>query len=123
MVLVKRRKPKIIRSVRFNKNKDPENYCREQLMLYTPWRNENKDLLKDFETYQERFEKLQDVIDEKRQEYEHHTEILDQAVQDIESEEFAHVAPNTQHREEQDQQIGSKASELFGCFDPGKERI
>jgi hypothetical protein len=31
--LVKRQKPRIIRPVRFNKNKDPENYCREQIML------------------------------------------------------------------------------------------
>ena len=39
ITLVKRQKPRIIRSVRFNKNKDPENYCREQIMLYTAWRN------------------------------------------------------------------------------------
>ena len=40
MKLVKRKIGKIVRSVRFNKKKDPENYYREQLMLYTPWRNE-----------------------------------------------------------------------------------
>ena len=34
ITLVKRQKPRIIRSVRFNKSKDPENYCREQIMLY-----------------------------------------------------------------------------------------
>ena len=36
--LVKRKKAKkyLIRCVRFNKENDPENYCREQLMLYTP---------------------------------------------------------------------------------------
>ena len=39
LTLVKRYTPKIIRSVRSNKIKDPDNYCREQLMLYTPWRN------------------------------------------------------------------------------------
>ena len=54
MKFVKRKKAKIIRSVRFNKENDPENYCREQLMLYTPWRNEQKDLIKDCKTYQER---------------------------------------------------------------------
>ena len=42
MKLVKRKRAKIIRSVRFNKEKEPENYYREQLMLYTPWRNEQK---------------------------------------------------------------------------------
>ena len=36
-----RKHPHIIRSVRFNKNKDPNNYYREQLMLYIPWDNED----------------------------------------------------------------------------------
>ena len=121
MTLVKRQKPRIIRSVRFNKNKDPENYCREQIMLYTAWRNENTDLLKDFETHQDRYEIIKDVIEQNRKQYENHTEVLDQAVQDIECEENL-VAPNTQYRDEQDREIGPKASELFGCFDPGKDK-
>ena len=118
ITLVKRQKPRIIRSVRFNKNKDPENYYREQIMLYTAWRNEGRDLLKDFQTYQDRFEVAKDEIKQNRKQYENHTDILDQAVQDIESEESGNiVAPNAQDRE-----IGSKLSELFGCFDPGKDK-
>ena len=39
ITLVKKQESRIIRSVRFNKNKDPENYCQEQIMLYTSWRN------------------------------------------------------------------------------------
>lgn len=31
---------KDIRDVRYNRTKDPENYFREQPMLFTPWRNE-----------------------------------------------------------------------------------
>ncbi len=123
ITLIKRQKPRIIRSVRFNKNKDPENFCREQIMLYTASRNETTDLLKDFQTYQDRFEVLKDVIEQNRKQYEHHTEALDQAVQDIESEESSTVvAPNAQYRDEQDKEIGSKASELFGCFDPGNDK-
>ena len=121
ITLVKRQKPRIIRSVRFNKNKDPENYCREQIMLYTAWRNENTDFLKDLQTYQDRYEINKDVIEQNRKQYQNHTEVLDQAVQDIESEENL-VAPNTQYRDEQDREIGLKASELFGCFDPGKDK-
>ena len=123
ITLVKRQKPRIIRSVRFNKNKDPENYYREQIMLYTAWRNESRDLLKDFQTYQDRFEVAQDEIKQNRKQYENHSDILDQAVQDIESEESGNiVAPNAQYRDEQDREIGSKLSELFGCFDPGKDK-
>ena len=41
----KRKVPRIIRYVKYNKKKDPENYFREQLMLFTPLRNGQKDLL------------------------------------------------------------------------------
>ena len=33
----KRKVPRIIRYVKYNKRKDPENYFREQLMLFVPW--------------------------------------------------------------------------------------
>ena len=127
ITLVKRQKPRIIRSVRFNKNKDPENYCREQIMLYTAWRNETTDLLKDSQTYQDRFQVVKDEVEQNRKQnrkqYENHTDVLDQAVQDIESEESGNiVAPNSQYRDEQDKEIGSKFSELYGCFDPGKDK-
>jgi len=32
------------------------------------------------------------------------------------------VAPNTQHRDEQDQEMGTKPSPLFGCFDPSTNK-
>ena len=47
-----RKVPKIIRYVRYNKKKDLENYCREQLMLFVPWRNEQKDILASFDTFE-----------------------------------------------------------------------
>ena len=47
----KRKVPRIIRFVKYNKKKDPENYFREQLMLFVPLRNEQKDLLCSFDTY------------------------------------------------------------------------
>ncbi len=123
ITLVKRQKPRIICSVRFNKSKDPENYCREQIMLYTSWRNEKKDLLKDFQSYQDRLEAVKDVIEKNRKQYKNHSDVLDKAVQNIESEKSGNiVAPNTQHRDEQDKEIGPKVSELFGCFDPGKDK-
>ena len=80
ITLVKRQKPRIIPSARFNKNKDPENYYREQIMLYTAWRNETTDLLKDFQTYQDRFQVVKDEIKQSRKQYQNHTDVLDQAV-------------------------------------------
>ena len=66
ITLVKKQKPSKIRSVRFNKNKDPENSCREQIMLYTAWRNETTDRLKDSETYQDQFEVVKDEIEQNK---------------------------------------------------------
>ena len=119
ITLVKRQKPRIIRSVIHLIIR----YCREQIMLYTAWRNETTDLLKDSETYQDQFEVVKDEIEQNKKKYEHHTDVLDQAVQDIESEESGNiVAPNSQYRDEQDKEIGSKFSELYGCFDLGKDK-
>ena len=81
--LVKRTKPEIIRSVRFNKNKDPENYCREQLMLYIAWRNENKDLIQNCLSYQERYEQLKDIITKNKEQYE-----CDKAIENVEFQEL-----------------------------------
>ena len=123
IMLINRQKPRIIRSVRFNKNKDPEHYCQEQIMLYTPWTNEKKDLLKNFNTYQDRFENVKGLIEENRKQYENHSQVLGQSVQDIESKVNENiVAPNAQYRDEQDKEIGSNVSELFGCFDPRKDK-
>lgn len=47
-----RTKPKVIRFVKFNEANDPENVCRERLMLYHCCRNEQHDLKADFPTYQ-----------------------------------------------------------------------
>ena len=69
MRLVKRKKPRIIRSVRYHKGKDPENHFREQLMLYTPWRNEKTDLIKNYTTYQEQFEQVKDEVVKNRSQF------------------------------------------------------
>lgn len=125
MKLVKRKKPKIIRSVRYHKQKDPENHYREQLMLYTSWHNESSDLIKDCQTYQERFEQVKDEIVCSRRQYEYHSEILDKAMDDMNNSEcdnFDNVAPNAEHINQQDCAVKQKPSELFHCFDPGKNK-
>ena len=125
MKLVKRKKPKIIRSVRYHKDKDPENHYREQLMLFIPWRKEGIDMMKDCQSYQERFEQVKDEVLCNRCQYEYHSEILDKAMEDMNNPEchnFDNVAPNAEHINKQDCAVKDKASELFGCFDPGKNK-
>ena len=124
MKLVKRKKAKIIRSVRFNKENDPENYYREQLMLYTPWRNEEKDLIKDCKTYQERYKQVEEIAKSNKQQYEYHSDILDKAIEDLNDNDnySVPVTPNTQHMNEQDIAAKTKPTELFECFDPGSNK-
>ena len=40
-----RKKRKVIRFVNYKYKIDSENYCREKIMLYIPWRNENQRLI------------------------------------------------------------------------------
>ena len=55
----KRKVPRVIRYVKYNKKKDTENYFREQLMLFVPWRNEQNDLLGTFNTFEAHYKSIQ----------------------------------------------------------------
>ncbi|XP_035700553.1 uncharacterized protein LOC118433080 [Folsomia candida] len=67
MYLTKRANSRIIRYRRIGLYQGPDNFYREQLMLYVPWRDENKDLLDidHVKVYQNRL----GVITQKRQIY------------------------------------------------------
>ena len=67
-----RKVTKVIRYVRYNQTKDPKNYYREQLMLFMPWRNEQKDLLGSFGTYRAHYNTMKESLEIKRNQYEHH---------------------------------------------------
>jgi len=94
-------------------------------MLYYPWRNERKDLLGSSLSYEERYKQVEHIINKNKKNYEHHSNVLDAAVDDIHvqhqnnEENSQPVAPNTQHINDQDLACKTKPSELFGCFDPG----
>ena len=66
---VKRRlKAKILRYKRYNRIKDESNFFRVQLMLYLPWRNEEREV--EIEDTSEKFNSNQHVIIRKRQMFE-----------------------------------------------------
>ena len=124
--LIKRQKPKVIRSVRFNKSKDPDNYFREQLMLYVPWRNEATDIIEHYQSYQERYEKLDHLLSVNRMKYEYHTDILEKTYEDmntLDSDEIGNISPCMQHNDELDLSTERKESESFGCFHPGENTV
>lgn len=100
----KRSRPRVIRSVWFNKESYPEKHYRELLMLFTAWRNENTDLLEDCSTYMERCQILKEQINDQMSHYAASSEQLEQAFDDMQTIEYSDdmwnsVAPNTQHTE------------------------
>ena len=118
----KRKVPRIIRYVKYNKKKDAENYFREQLMLFVPWRNEQKDLLGSFDTYEAHYNSVQTSLIPKRNEYEHHIEELELARQMMEDEqrEYDQTAPNAEQENREAEEEGSKESEQFVYFNPSR---
>ena len=62
----KRTKRKIIRYRNFRLHQNPENYCREQLMPFLPWSNEEENLI--YINHEETFESHKDLIRQKRHE-------------------------------------------------------
>ncbi|CAF4902876.1 unnamed protein product [Rotaria magnacalcarata] len=76
-----RKKKKIIRCRNFKLHQDPENYYREQLMLFLPWSNEEENLINI--NHEETFELYKDLIQQKRSEYVHHeANQFEQALED-----------------------------------------
>ena len=118
----KRKVPRIIRYVRYNRKRDPENYFREQLMLFVPWRNEQKDLIGSFGTYEAQYNSVQTSLVSKRNEYEHYAEELEIARQMMENEErdYDQIAPNAEQENRETEEEGSAESEKFVCFNPSR---
>ena len=103
--IVLRTKPKVIRYVKYNRKVDPENYFREQLMLFFPWRNEDVDLLNGHNTYEDHFKAVSQKIQSKRQEYDASMELLTQievAADTLTIDNFDDVSPNIESVEASD---------------------
>lgn len=109
VIIRERKHKKVIRYVRFSKKVDSENYYRERLLLFTPWRNEETDLKQGHETYQSRYLSLKYLIEKKTQEYEKNADELDDAFERAHNEQnFDDVAPGNEQAEQDDAEIGTK---------------
>ena len=119
------KKQKIIRFVNYNHNNDPENYARERLMLYIPWRKEPQDLLGEHETYSDQLNAKKEQVEMKMKQYEPNKALTSQVLE--EAMNFEHdddhgeiVAPNAQQNEGDDEMEGSKETSGFTFFQPDK---
>ncbi|KAJ8049970.1 hypothetical protein HOLleu_02958 [Holothuria leucospilota] len=98
--------PKVIRFVNYNKETDTENYYREKMLLYKPWRKE-ENLLGSFNTYKDSFMASASEINKFLQKYEPNkqltsTELAIASQEYYEVDTFPPVAPATQQTEQED---------------------
>ena len=84
IIFQRRQVPRIIRYVNYNKNKDKENYYRERLMLFWPWKNELQDLRGEHNTYEESYKAHRKEITINQKKYEEYNDILEEAVEEAE---------------------------------------
>ena len=85
----------------FNSKSDKENYFREKILLFLPWRNEATDMFGCYKTYKQHYETRKYEIDKKCKIYEHHVEELEMARLAAECDDNAYddVAPSAQEQE------------------------
>ena len=99
----KRSVPRILRTCRFNKEKEEEKHYRELLMRYTAWRQEEVDLIGTATSYKNRYFEIKDIVEGVRCQYEPLADELDEAVHDIEGENglqnaWEKIAPLTKNQ-------------------------
>ena len=121
--VVLRTKPKIIRYVRYNQKVDSENYYREQLMLFYPWRKEEKDLLNGYNTYEDHFKTVIEKVKSTRKDYDANSEFLNEVEAAVEAqtlENFIAVSPNIESVEAQDSIKEPVQSMKYAFYSPEK---
>ena len=92
----KRTTTAILRTHRFSKTKQPEEFCHAQLLLYFPWRNEVDDLCQP--SYEEKYICVEETVLANRDHYEYNREAIDDAIDmlqegGINDESWVSIAP------------------------------
>jgi hypothetical protein len=105
----KRTQARVIRSVWFNKEAQPEKHYRELIMLFTPWRNEQTDLMGNYSSFQEHYIVRNDEIGEQMRQYAVCSEDLNEIQHHLQEcdDMFDTIAPVTQDTERQDEDEGN----------------
>ena len=116
-----RKNPRIIRFVRYNIKTDPDNFYREKLMLYIPWRNEDIDLIAGFPSMKESFLAREQEIVSNSREYEPSSDNVDDIESIVQQVIRDDIAPSCQQVEAEDAECGDVDSEAFAFFDPERD--
>ena len=112
----RRQVPRIIRYVNYNRDRDPENYFRERLMLFYPWKNENTDLKGRFKSFENSYNAKKKQIVPNQKKYERYNDILEEAVEE------ANANPDSDD-EEDDESQQETITNLpdYAYFDPERD--
>ena len=104
----RRTKARKIRSVWFNKEAESEKHYRELLMLFTPWRNEETDLIGMCSSYQDRYMLLSNAINDQMKQYAVCNQDFNERQKDMGriEDRYGDIAPCTESLEQQDQAEG-----------------
>ena len=86
VIFKKHKKARIVQYVNYSIKKDPENYYRERLMQFYPWKNESIDLIAGSNSYEDSYKKKQKQIEVVCKEYEPYND-LEEAIQNAEVHE------------------------------------
>ncbi|XP_076081165.1 uncharacterized protein LOC143052085 [Mytilus galloprovincialis] len=120
--IYQRKTPKVIRYVKYNYKTDSENFYRERLMLFYPWRNELSDLQCEHETFENMYLTVARILEKKAKQYEGKVIDLEKAIEEAENDcnENDQIAPATQQVEMEDAEIGPTESEQYVHFNPDR---
>ena len=119
--IVLRKNTKVLRYVHYSEKVDSENYYREQLMLFHPWRNEEQDLLNGFKSFKDHFKAIKKEIQIKKAEYDASYEVLEEIEKAVETgtiDCFDDICPNIESVEANDAHIDPSASTSYAFYCP-----
>ncbi|XP_071176458.1 uncharacterized protein [Mytilus edulis] len=120
--IYQRKTHKVIRYVKYNYKTDSENFYRERLMLFYPWRNELSDLQCGHETFEKMYLTVARLLEKKAKQYEGKVMDLEKAIEEAENDcnENDQIAPAIQQVEMEDAEIGPTESEQYVHFNPDR---
>lgn len=116
-VYKQRAKDRIIRYVGYSKSKDTDNYFREKLMLFYPWRHEENDLKPEGQTYEQFYKLNSSIIKQVQKKYEHYNDILLDAIETTESAECR----NSDYCDDDVETNVISNYDKYAFFDPDRE--
>ena len=120
IMLRQRTKNKVIRFRNYRLKNDSEEYYRERLMLYVPWKKENE-ILGKFGSYEEAFFAKQDEVKKKIVVYEPMSSVLELVEEELEKENHENepvVAPSTQYENDMLGNADTSASHELAFLEP-----